>query len=74
MTKNFHAFLAISFITSVTTVTPQLMLPLVGDMAPPHRRASALSIVVSGMLLGMLLARFLSGVVAFIIGWRYIYW
>lgn len=74
VTRNFHVFLAISFITSVTTVTPQLMLPLVGDMAPPHRRASALSIVVSGMLLGMLLARFLSGVVAYIIGWRYIYW
>lgn len=74
LTKNFHVFLAITFITSVTTVTPQLMLPLVGDLAPPNRRASALSIVVSGLLLGMLVARFLSGVVAFIIGWRYIYW
>jgi predicted MFS family arabinose efflux permease len=50
------------------------MLPLVGDMAPPHRRATALSIVVSGMLLGMLTARLLSGVVARFIGWRYIYW
>ena len=50
------------------------MLPLVGDLAPPHRRATALSIVVSGMLLGMLLARLLSGVVTQFIGWRYIYW
>lgn len=50
------------------------MLPLVGDLAPPHRRSTALSIVVSGMLLGMLLARVLSGVVAQFIGWRYIYW
>ena len=55
-------------------MTPQLMLPLVGDMAPPHRRATALSIVVSGMLLGMLMARLLSGIVAQFIGWRYIYW
>lgn len=74
MTNSFAAFGAISFITSVTTVTPQLMLPLVGDMAPPHRRATSLSIVVSGMLLGMLIARLLSGVVAQYIGWRYIYW
>ncbi len=74
ITKSFPAFLAISFITSVTTVTPQLMLPLVGDMAPPERRSTALSIVVSGMLFGMLVARFLSGVVARFIGWRYIYW
>jgi predicted MFS family arabinose efflux permease len=50
------------------------MLPLVGDMAPPHRRSTSLSIVVSGMLLGMLIARLLSGVVARFIGWRYIYW
>ena len=50
------------------------MLPLVGDMAPPHRRSTALSIVVSGMLLGMLIARVLSGVVTQFIGWRYIYW
>jgi predicted MFS family arabinose efflux permease len=50
------------------------MLPLVGDLAPPNRRATALSIVVSGLLLGMLTARLLSGVVAQFIGWRYIYW
>ncbi|KAL2410475.1 putative transporter YgaY [Exophiala dermatitidis] len=74
VTKSFAAFGAISFVTSVTTVTPQLMLPLVGDMAPPHRRSTSLSIVVSGMLLGMLMARLLSGVVAQFIGWRYIYW
>ena len=74
VTKSYHVFLAVSFLTSVTTVTPQLMLPLVGDLAPPNRRALALSIVVSGLLFGMLIARFLSGVVAFIIGWRYIYW
>lgn len=50
------------------------MLPLVGDLAPAHRRATALSIVVSGLILGMLMARLLSGIVAQFIGWRYIYW
>lgn len=74
VTNSFAAFGAITFITSVSTVTPQLMLPLVGEMAPPHRRATALSVVVSGMLLGMLCARLLAGVVAQFIGWRYIYW
>lgn len=74
VTDSFAAFGTISFLTSVTTVTPQLMLPLVGDMAPPPRRSTSLSIVVSGMLLGMLTARLLSGVVANSVGWRYIYW
>ncbi|KAJ8131483.1 hypothetical protein O1611_g2143 [Lasiodiplodia mahajangana] len=56
------------------TVTPQLMLPLVGDLAPAHRRASSLSLVVSGLALGLLVARVLSGVVANFTGWRNIYW
>ena len=58
----------------VTTVTPQLMIPLVGDFAPPHRRASLLSVVVSGLMCGLLIARLLSGVVSNFTSWRNIYW
>lgn len=74
VTTNFHAFSALSFICGATTVTPQLMLPLVGDYAPAHRKASSLSIVVSGLMLGMLVARLLSGVVANYTSWRNVYW
>ncbi|GAB7349905.1 hypothetical protein MBLNU459_g0595t1 [Dothideomycetes sp. NU459] len=74
LTNSLSAFTAISFITAITTVTPQLMLPLVGDLAPPHRRAAALSIVVSGLLLGMLIARLLSGILTNYTSWRTIYW
>jgi predicted MFS family arabinose efflux permease len=74
VTNSFVTFGVLTFITGVTTVTPQLMLPLVGDIAPVHKRATSLAIVVSGMLLGMLIARLLSGIVAQYIGWRYIYW
>ncbi|RDW88914.1 hypothetical protein BP6252_00946 [Coleophoma cylindrospora] len=73
LTKSFSVFVALSFITAVTTVTPQLMLPLVGDLAPLHRRATALSIVVSGLLLGMLIARLLSGILTQYTSWRTIY-
>lgn len=50
------------------------MLPLVGDLAPAHRRATALSIVASGLVLGLLFARLLSGIIAEYSGWRNIYW
>ncbi|CAF9942683.1 hypothetical protein IMSHALPRED_004466 [Imshaugia aleurites] len=50
------------------------VLPLVGDLAPAHRRATALSIVVSGLLLGLLIARLLSGVVTEYTAWRNVYW
>ncbi|PSS00662.1 MFS multidrug transporter-like protein [Coniella lustricola] len=74
LTTNFSSFAGISFICGMTTVTPQLMLPLVGDLAPPHRRATCLSLVVSGLSLGMLIARLLSGVIANFTAWRNIYW
>ncbi|KAI1812598.1 major facilitator superfamily domain-containing protein [Poronia punctata] len=74
LTTNFSAFLSLSFLCGIGTVTPQLMLPLVGDLAPAHKRASSLSIVVSGLALGLLVARLLSGVVANFTSWRNIYW
>ncbi|KAH8895633.1 major facilitator superfamily transporter [Thozetella sp. PMI_491] len=74
LTNSFEAFAAISFICGASTVTPQLMLPLVGDLAPAHRRASSLAIVVSGLSLGILVARLLSGILAEYTDWRNIYW
>ncbi|KAL2873750.1 hypothetical protein SGCOL_011064 [Colletotrichum sp. CLE4] len=74
LTNSFQAFLGLSFIVGATTVTPQLMLPLVADMAPPERKASSLSITTSGLMLGMLIARLLSGIVANYTSWRNIYW
>ena len=50
------------------------MLPLVGELAPPSKRAVSLSIVVSGTLLGIVIARILSGVVTNYTSWRNIYW
>lgn len=52
----------------------RVVLPLVGELAPAHRRATALSIVVSGLLLGILAARVLAGVVTNFTSWRNIYW
>ncbi|KAI5860856.1 MFS general substrate transporter [Durotheca rogersii] len=74
LTRSFEVFTALSFLCGAGTVTPQLMLPLVGDLAPPHRRASSLSIVVSGLALGLLIARVLSGIVANFASWRNVYW
>ncbi|MCJ1374650.1 hypothetical protein MMC20_005882 [Loxospora ochrophaea] len=50
------------------------MVPLVGGLAPIHCRATALSITVSGLLLGGLLSRVLSGVFTQYAGWRNVYW
>lgn len=74
LTTSVTVFSAIQFITAVTTVTPQLMMPLVGDLAPPGQRAFALSIVSTGLSMGILLARLLAGIVTQYTSWRNIYW
>ena len=74
VTPSLAVFSTIQFITGITTVTPQLMLPLVGDLAPPNRRAAALSIVVSGFVVGILVARLLSGILTNFTSWRNVYW
>jgi predicted MFS family arabinose efflux permease len=74
LTNSFQVFSALSFLCGLTTVTPQLLLPLVGDLSPPERRGSSLSIVVSGLSLGILVARLLGGILANYTDWRNIYW
>ncbi len=74
MTSSFAVFGALSFLVGVFSVTPQIVLPLAADLAPPERQASALSIVLSGLLFGILIARVLSGIIAEFASWRVVYY
>ncbi|KAI0369394.1 MFS general substrate transporter [Pilatotrama ljubarskyi] len=73
ITKSLVAFELLSFLIGIGSVTPQILMPLAADLAPPERRASALSIVLSGLLFGVLIARVLAGVVAQFVNWRIVY-
>ncbi|KAI1789923.1 major facilitator superfamily domain-containing protein [Ganoderma leucocontextum] len=74
ITKSLVAFEVLSFLVGICTATPQILMALAGDLAPPERRASALSIVLSGLLLGILVARVLAGVVAQFVTWHVVYY
>lgn len=49
-------------------------MPLAADLARPERRASAISVVLSGLLLGILIARVLAGVIGNFNTWRIVYY
>ena len=74
ITSSLVAFEILSFFVGVCTVVPQILMPLAADLAPPERRASALSIVLAGLLFGVLIARVLAGVVAQFVTWRVVYY
>ncbi|KAL0064261.1 hypothetical protein AAF712_008846 [Marasmius tenuissimus] len=74
ITKQVEIFVALSFLVGVVTVTPQVLMPLAADLAPPEKRASAISVVFAGLLLGILIARVISGIVAQYTTWRVVYY
>ncbi|KAF8636181.1 hypothetical protein AX17_003669 [Amanita inopinata Kibby_2008] len=74
ITSSLVVFETISFLVGVVTVTPQILLPLAADLAPPERRATALSVVLSGLLFGILIARVAAGVIAEFASWRVVYY
>ncbi|KAI1380452.1 MFS general substrate transporter [Hypoxylon crocopeplum] len=74
LTQSFSAFLGLSFVVGLLTVTPQLMFPLAVQYAPLRHRATMISVVMSGLVFGVLVARLLSGIVTQYTSWRNVYW
>jgi predicted MFS family arabinose efflux permease len=65
---------AAGFATGLTGIVAHLILPFAAKLAPAERRGHIVGIVLSGLLLGILLARVVSGFVGDIFGWRAMYW
>ncbi|KAI1423504.1 major facilitator superfamily domain-containing protein [Xylaria sp. FL1777] len=74
LTTSFSSFLGLSFLVGLLTVTPQLMFPLTVQYAPPRDKATMTSVVMSGVVLGILIARLISGIVSQYTSWRNVYW
>ena len=51
-----------------------VIVPLAANLAPPKERGRIVGTVLSGLLIGVLLARTVSGVVGAQYGWRSVYW
>lgn len=68
-------FLAVaSFVVGVTTVGPQIIVPFAATLAAPQERGRVVGTIMSGLLIGVLLARVVSGLVGAHLGWRAMYW
>ena len=70
------SFIFLAFALSgvgLVTVTGQILLPLAGDLATSEDRGRLVGIVAAGMTTGVLMSRFISGIVADIWSWRTIY-
>ncbi len=69
------AFLTVaSFLVGLTTVVPQVIIPYAANLASDGERGRVVGTVMSGLLIGILLARTLSGYIGAQFGWRQVYW
>ena len=64
---------AASLVVGVTSVAPQLLVPFAAHLADPSERGRVVGTVMSGLLIGILAARTVSGVVGEYLGWRSMY-
>jgi predicted MFS family arabinose efflux permease len=68
-------FAVASLAVGAASVAGQVMIPFAADLAPDKRRGRVVARIMTGLLLGILLARTVSGFVAQATGgWRGIYW
>ncbi|WP_202913730.1 MFS transporter [Pararcticibacter amylolyticus] len=65
-----HVLMFASFLIGVTSVVPQLFVPMAAHLADAGERGKAIGTVMSGLLIGILCSRTISGVVGEHLGWR----
>lgn len=59
-----------SLLIGVTSVIPQLFIPIAAELSSDQEKSSNIGTVMSGLLLGILLSRFIGGIVGELWGWR----
>jgi predicted MFS family arabinose efflux permease len=60
-------------LVGITAMSAQVLIPLAIDMTPPQRRGHTVGILMAGLLVGILLARTVSGFMCDAFGWRSVY-
>jgi Arabinose efflux permease len=71
---NLPALLLSSFAVGATSVTPQLVVPYAAGLAAGPRRGKVIGFVMSGLLIGILLSRSVSGFIASRLSWHTVFW
>lgn len=61
-------------LTGLFSVVAQILVPLAATLATPDKRGKVVGTIMSGLLLGILLARTVAGLLATLGGWRTVYW
>lgn len=73
LSLNFALLGLASLAIGMTTISAQLLIPFAAQLANPNERGKVVGMVMSGLFIGILLARTVSGVIGASLGWRAMY-
>lgn len=71
---NIYVLILSGFLIGCTSVIPQLLIPMAAHLADPAERGKKIGFIMSGLLIGILLSRTLSGFIGAHLGWRAMYY
>lgn len=74
LSKSLFLLIISSFLIGFTSTLPQLFVPMVAHLSDDKGRGRAIGIVMSGLLIGILGSRVLSGLIGEYFGWRSVYY
>jgi predicted MFS family arabinose efflux permease len=72
--SNINILFIASFLVGASCMVPQLLIPMAAHLAKPNERGKKIGVVMSGLLIGILLSRTLSGFIGAHFGWRTMYY
>lgn len=73
LARNGEMLLAAAALTGLTSVAVQMLIPLAAHLTPEARRGQVVGTVTSGLLMGILLSRPVSSIIADISSWRMVF-
>jgi predicted MFS family arabinose efflux permease len=73
LSPTLPALAAASFAVGLTGIAPQVAVPFAAALTPPERRGKAVGTVMTGLIVGILLARTVAGLAGAAFGWRAVF-
>ena len=73
LAPNIHILILSGFLLGAASIIPMLLVPMAAHLANPAERGKKIGFIMSGLLIGILLSRTISGFVGAHLGWRNMY-
>lgn len=71
--QSLEVLIIASFLIGLTSVVPQIFIPIAAQMSSPEKKDKNVAMVMSGLLIGILASQVFSGIVGEHLGWREVF-